>query len=223
MKKYIIFYIFCSVLINCKSQAQIFNDKIILSTGLNFSTIFSDRNRLNFTPFPFLSVSKDIYTLKDGILSASFSYSVKGGNEGLLVIDTSVWQSYYNDNMKFLNLKYLGVGVSYRNNLFKSEFYYEFTVKLNYMLSGFKYNYYYNHNQNILTEERSSIFDIDKEPFYKYKPVRLEKSVSLFINYKMPFIKRTYIVLGYELGLTSVFYIDTRINHGILSGIKICL
>jgi hypothetical protein len=220
MKKLIIFFVLIYA-VNCKAQS--FNKNFIITGGVNISTMFSDRNRLNFTPFPFLIVNKDLFTIKNGILSASFSYFVKGGNEGLLVIDTTVWQSYYNDNMKFLNLKYLGIGVSYRNNLFKSSFYYEFSAKLNYLFSGIKYNYYFNYNNNKLTEESNSIFNLEKEPFYKYKPVRLEKSVSIFINYKVPFIRKTYISLGYELGLSSVFYIDTRINHGIMSGVKIII
>ncbi len=184
--------------------------------------MFYARNRLNFTPYPFLAISKDILDLNKGILSISVNYIKKGGNEGLIVADTNFWQSYFDDNLKYLQLNYIGVGVSYRKNIFKSALYYELSAKLNYLISGKKYNYYYNYAENKLTTEVSSIFYLKKEPFYNYKPIRFENAIALNFNYKLPFIKRTYFSVGYEFGLTSVFLLDIRINHGILGDIRYC-
>lgn len=215
--------IFISFLFFCiECEAQTFNGGFNISSGVNVSTMYFNRNRLNYTPYPFLTVSKDIMELRKGSLSIGLNYIKKGGNEGLLVIDTNVWQSFYGDNLKYLQLNYLGLGLSYRKNIFKSTLYYELSIWLNYLISGRKYNYYYNHTYNQLTTEVNSIFDLKKEPFYLYKPIRFEKAIALNFNYKLP-IKRTYISIGYELGLTSVFLIDTRFNHGILVGLKVSL
>lgn len=206
-----------------KAEAQTMNQRLIISSGLNFSTMFYNRNRLNFTPFPFLNVAKDLVKFRNGIVSVGLNYTRKGGNEGLLIIDTNVWQSYYGDNLKYLNLNYVGVGLSYRKNIFRGPFYYELGFRLNYLLSGKKYNYQYNYVENQLTTEVNSIFDLNNEPFYKYKPIRFENAMALNVSYKLPFIRKSYLSLGYERGLTSVFLYDKRINHGLLVGLKVCM
>lgn len=201
-----LFVIILILFTQIKCFGQTYSEKFMVSSGVNISTLTNGFNRLNYTPSPYFGFSKDIINNKIGVFSIELNYLRKGGKYGLLVIDTTVWESYYGDNLNFLKLDYIGIGLAYRHSIFNSNVYYSIGFKLNYLFHGKKYDYLFDYNNYKLTTLTYSIFDSNNLPFYKDKVVRFEKCISFGLVYKCPFIRKTYFTSEYNLGLNSVFY-----------------
>lgn len=221
MLKYFVIILFFFTQIECLGQT--YSESFMVSSGINISTQTDGHNRLNYTPYPFIGFSKDIINNKIGIFSIELNYLRKGGNEGFLVIDTTVWESFYGDNLNFLKLDYVGLGLAYRHSIFNSNIYYSIAFKLNYLFHGKKYDYLFDYKKYKLTTLTYSIFDRNNLPFYIDKVVRFEKCISFGLVYKCPFIRKTYFTSEYNLGLNSVFLLDRRINQNLLMGLKVIL